>query len=199
LWTACRGDPPTSPPLVIPVYGPCDVQPTYANEIVLNRWPSFPLTYYFYAETFPAEFLADYRSAIFDGIRRWDAMTANELGAVVEVDDADDAQFVISYRATSPVLALARTVHANGQPFLSGGEIWFNPGGLREGEDLVRSGMISRDTFLRVVSPVAAHEMGHLMGIIGHTSRDDALMGLEFHDAPAQVDVNTLIRAYCQP
>lgn len=196
---ACKDNPPTSPPLEIPLYGACDVQPTYANEVALNRWPSFPLTYFFDAETFPTEFIEEYRSAITNGIRRWDEATVNELGAVVEVDDPEDAHFVISYRATSPVLASARTVHANGTPFLAGGEIWFNPTGMREGEDLLREGRISRETFLRVTSHIAAHEMGHLMGIIGHSSRDDVLMGLEFHDAPTQVDVNTLIRAYCRP
>ena len=175
------------------------MEPTYASQVVLNRWPSFPLSYYFHAETFPAEFLEDYRDAISDGIRRWDAMTANELGAVVEVDDPEAAQFVISYRPFSPPLILARTVHANGSPFLAGGEIWFNPTGMQEGEDLVREGRISRDTFLRVVSHVAAHEMGHLMGIVGHSARPDVLMGTEFIDAPTQMDVNTLIRAYCEP
>jgi predicted Zn-dependent protease len=39
--------------------------------------------------------------------------------------------------------------------------------------------------------------MGHLLGIIGHSSRTDVLMGPVFHDAPSIVDVNTLIRAYC--
>jgi hypothetical protein len=196
---ACKGDQPVSPPLEIPIYGACDVQPTYASEVALNRWPSFPLTYYFDAATFPAEFLDDYSSAIADGIRRWDAATANELGAVVEVQVPDDAHFVISYRRFSGPLAAARTVHSNGTPFLAGGEIWFSPAGMKEGEDLVREGTISRQTFHRGISHIAAHEMGHLMGIIGHTTRTDAIMGPEFHDVPTIVDVNTLIRAYCQP
>lgn len=195
----CKNASPTSPPLDIPIYGSCDVEPTYASQVVLNRWPSFPLSYYYRDETFPMEFRDDYRSAILDGIRRWDAMTANELGAVVAVDDPEDAQFVISYSAFSPPLIPARTIHGNGRPFLAGGEILFNPSGMREGEDLLREGRIQRATFLRVVSHIAAHEMGHLMGIIGHSTRPDVLMGTEFIDAPTQMDVNTLIRAYCQP
>jgi predicted Zn-dependent protease len=184
---------------VVPIYGSCDVQPTYASQVRLNRWPSFPLGYYLDATTFPAEFLEEYTSAIEDGIRRWDAATANDLGAVVEVQDPDDAHFVISYRHYAGPVSSARTVHSNGTPFLAGGQIWFNPSGMAEGEDLYREGRISRATFVRVTSSIAAHEMGHLMGIIGHTTRTDAIMGPEFVDAPTVVDVNTLIRAYCQP
>lgn len=181
----------------MPSYGACDVQPSYANEVALNRWPSFPLAYFFYAETFPPEFLEDYRAAIAAGIRRWDEATANELGAVVEVTDREEADFEITYRASSPPLFPARTIHANAIPFLAGGEIQFNPTGMREGEDMVREGTISRETFQRDISGIAAHEMGHLLGIVGHSSRTDVLMGLTFHDAPTVVDVNTLIRAYC--
>ena len=101
LAAACKGDSPTSPPLEIPIYGSCDVLPTYASEVVLNRWPSFPLAYFFYAETFPSEFLEDYRTAIAEGIRRWDEATINDLGAVMEVDDPEEAQFVISYRVVA--------------------------------------------------------------------------------------------------
>jgi hypothetical protein len=88
-------------------------------------------------------------------------------------------------------------VHSTGTPFLAGGVIQFNRLGMQEGEDLFREGSISRETFLRGTSHIAAHEMGHLLGIIGHPSRTDVLMGPEFHDAPTALDVNTLIRAYC--
>lgn len=173
------------------------MQPTYVNEVNLNRWRSFPLAYFFDAASFPAEFLDDYRPSITDGIRRWDEATTNELGAVVEVDSPDDADFVITYGEFGSVPASARTIHTTGTPFLAGGEIQFIRSGMREGEDLVRDGVISRQGFHRGISGIAAHEMGHLMGIIGHSSRTDVLMGPEFHDAPTIADVNTLIRAYC--
>ena len=165
--TACNSGSPGGPDEAVPTYGPCNLPPNYVGEVVLNRWPSFPLTYFFDAASFPAEFLEDYRSAITDGIRRWDEATA-------------------------------RVVHSTGTPFLAGGEIQYNPTGMREGEDLVREGRISRQTFLRGVSGIAAHEMGHLLGIIGHPSQD-VLMGLlSFHDTPTTADVNTLVHAYCR-
>ncbi|MGH7567218.1 MAG: hypothetical protein ACREK2_10350 [Gemmatimonadota bacterium] len=198
-WTAaaCNSGSPVDPGVPIPPYGPCNQTPNYRDQVVLNRWRSFPLAFFFDAASFPSEFLGDYRSAITDGIRRWDAATANELGAVVEVDEREAADFVITYRAFPPALSPARVVHSTGTPFLAGGEIQYSPTGMREGEELVREGRISRQTFLRGVSGIAAHEMGHLLGIIGHPTRDDALMGPTFHDAPAVVDLNTLIHAYC--
>lgn len=198
IWTcaACKGGSPAGPDDEIPIYGACDVQPTYVGEVNLNRWPSFPLAYFFDAASFPAEFLEDYRTAIIDGIGRWDEATANELAAVLEVEDLEAADFVITY-TTFASLAPARAVHSTGTPFLADGEIQYNATGMREGEDLVRDGVISVATFHRGISGIAAHEMGHLLGIIGHSSRTDVLMGPEFHDAPTPTDVNTLIRAYC--
>ena len=180
-----------------PTYGVCNQHPNYTSEVRLNRWRSFPLAYYFDAASFPEEFLEDYRSAIMDGIGRWDAATANELGAVVEVQDRQVADFVITYRPFQPASATARVVHSTGTPFLGGGEIQYNPTGMREGEDLVRGGAISRETFLRGISGIGAHEMGHLLGIIGHPTWTDVLMGPVFHDAPTMADVNTIIQAYC--
>ncbi|MGH7558322.1 MAG: hypothetical protein ACREMD_11215 [Gemmatimonadota bacterium] len=83
-------------------------------------------------------------------------------------------------------------------PFLAGGEIVFNRTYLTEVEDRVREGELDREVFSRGVAGVAAHEMGHLLGIIGHSSQDDVLMGSSFHDAPTVPDVNTLIYAYCR-
>lgn len=193
---ACNSGSPAGTDGAVPIYGACDVEPTYVSEVNLNRWRSFPLAYFFDAASFPPEFLTDYRTAISDGIRRWDEATANELGAVVETDDREAADFVILYLELQ-VGAAARVIHATGTPFLAGGEIQFNPVGMREGEELLRAGTISQETFHRGISSIAAHEMGHLLGIIGHPSRPDALMGPTFHDAPTIVDVNTLVRAYC--
>jgi predicted Zn-dependent protease len=194
---ACKGASPVGPDSEVPIYGACNVQPTYVSEVALNRWPSFPLTYFFDAASFPSEFLEEYESAIAAGIRRWDMATANQLGAVEEVEDRGTADFVITYDEVSTEPAIAFTVHSTGTPFLAGGEIHYVASGMREGEDLLREGRISRQTFLRVISSIAAHEMGHLMGIIGHSSREDVLMGPRLLDAPTTLDLNTLSRAYC--
>lgn len=201
---ACRGGSPAGPdPLPptgdeVPIYGSCGVEPNYVGQVSLNRWRSFPLAYYFDAAAFSVEFLDDYGPAIRDGIGRWDAATENELGAVIEVQDPAAADFVITYRAITPLAATARAFHATGTPFLAGGEIVYNPTGMREGEELARDGGISPEAFRRGISGIAAHEMGHLLGIIGHSTRGDVLMGPEFRDAPTIYDVNTLMHAYCR-
>ncbi len=177
------------------------MRPNYVDQVVLNRWPSFPLVYHFDAATFPAEFREDYRSAIEEGIRRWDEATANELGAVDDVEDADDADFRIIYGNVAAPQVAAQTIHRGGRPFLFGGVIGFNTPFFREGEDLVRDGTLSREGFVRVVANIAAHEMGHLMGIIGHPDGDDTLMGRSSSLAlghPTGADVNTLTHAYCR-
>ncbi len=140
----------------------------------------------------------DYREAITTGIRRWEEATGNGLGAVVQVDDRDRAQFVITFRDVTPSSTFARTFHATGTPFLAGGEIAFNRSYLTEIEGRVRDGELEPEVYARAVAGVAAHEMGHLLGIIGHSTRDDVLMGSSFHDAPTIADVNTLVHAYCR-
>lgn len=124
----------------MPVYGPCGLRPNYVSEVRLNRWPSFPLTYFFDATSFTSDFRTDYRTAIAEGIRRWDEATENELGAVVETDDRDTADFLIFFGIVSGPQVAARTVHSTGTPFLAGGVIGFNAPFMEEGEDLVRRG-----------------------------------------------------------
>jgi hypothetical protein len=160
---ACKSDSPTGPDEAVPIYGACDVQPTYVGEVNLNRWRSFPLTYFFDDASFPAEFLVDYRAAITDGIRRWDEATSNELGAVEEVGDREAADFVILY-LEFPVPAAARVIHSAGTPFLAGGQIQFNPIGMRVGEDFVREGTISRETFHRGISSMRRTRWGICSG-----------------------------------
>ncbi|HEY7531482.1 MAG TPA: hypothetical protein VH681_01715 [Nitrospiraceae bacterium] len=105
---------------------------------------------------------------------------------------------MITYRQFTPVDSPARTFHSTGTPFLAGGEIAYNPSAMSEPEGLVRDGVLSREAFLRGISGIAAHEMGHLLGIIGHPRWTDVLMGPRYYDSPTIADVNTLIEAYCR-
>lgn len=198
MLTACGRGSPLAPDEPVPTFGPCDLQPNYVDEVRLNRWRSFPLAYFFDSASFNEDFVDDYRDAITTGIRRWEDATSNGLGSVVQVTDRNLSQFVITFRDVTPSTTFARTFHATGTPFLAGGEIVFNRTYLTEVEDRVREGELDREVFSRGVAGVAAHEMGHLLGIIGHSSRDDVLMGSSFHDAPTVPDVNTLIYAYCR-
>ncbi len=200
VWTvaACGGGSPGGLDEAIPIFGPCNLQPNYVAEVRLNRWPSFPLAYFFDSASFSHDLVDDYREAVTTGIRRWAEATGNGLGAVVQVDERDQAQFVITFRDVTPSSTFARTFHATGTPFLAGGEIAFNRSHLTEIEGRVRDGELESEVYSRAVAAVAAHEMGHLLGIIGHSTRDDVLMGTSFHEAPTISDVNTLVHAYCR-
>ena len=189
---------PIPPQAPVPIYGLCDQHPNYSNEVILNRWPTFPLSFYFDAASFPAAFLSDYRSETIAGMSSWNQLSGGDLGAITEVENPSRADFMITYKELLPAEALGGTRHSTGTPFLAGGEIAFNKHSMREGETLASEGAISRDRFREVVRGVAAHEMGHLLGIIGHPRWTDVLMGPVFHDAPSAPDINTLSHAYCR-
>lgn len=195
---ACADRSPAGPVSPVAFFGPCFQQPNFIFDVQLNRWRSFPLAYFFDSSSFEPDLIDDYRDAVTSGLHRWAEATGTGLGAVVEVDDRLQAQFVITSRDLSPPEQFARTFHSTGTPFLAGGEIAFKRSDLTEIEDRIRDGEIDADVFFGVVAGVTAHEMGHLLGIIGHSPRDDVLMGTEYHDFPTIADVNTLIHAYCR-
>lgn len=198
IVSACNGNSLAGTDEAVPTYGACNLQPNYISEVRLNRWRSFPLAYFLDSASFSPDLVTVYHEAITTGIRRWEETIGNGLGAVVETDVRDAAQFVITFRAITPSDAAARTFHSTGAPFLAGGEIAFNRSYLTGIEEEIRDGTLRMEVFSRGVAGVAAHEMGHLLGIIGHSTRDDVLMGESFHDAPTIADVNTLIHAYCR-
>lgn len=200
LLASCGGSSPSDPGRGVPVYGPCGLRPNYVDEVLLNRWPAFPLTYFFDSASFTADFREEYRSAIAEGLRRWNVASGSELGSLVEVDDPGSADFQVIFGIVAAPQVPAQTIHRTGTPFLSGGVIGFNAPFMEEGEALVRAGELSREAFVRVVARVAAHEVGHLMGIIGHPDDDDTLMGPSplTLERPTVEDVNTLIHAYCR-
>lgn len=163
----------------------------------LNRWRSFPLAYFFDDAGFSEDLLDSYRGAITTGLHRWSDATGTELGTVVEVANREQANFAITFRHVPSSGTIAQAFHSTGTPFLAVGEIAFNSSELKGIEERVRDGEIDRDVFFDVIAGVTAHEMGHILGIIGHPNRDDVLMGTAYHEAPVIAEVNTLIHAYC--
>lgn len=176
-------------------------RPNYVGQVVLGRWWSFQLTYFFDAATFTADFREEYRTAIAEGIRRWDQATENDLGAVVVVEDRNEADFRIIFGPVAAPEVPAGTTFGSSRPFLDGGVIAFNAPFMEEGERLVRTGQLPLEVFGRVVARLAAHEMGHLLGISGHPDGDDTLMGFSSPvtlERPTTADVNTITHAYCR-
>lgn len=196
---ACNGSSPAGPDQAVPIYGSCNQRPNYIDEVALNRWRSFPLPYFFDSASFSPDFVDLYRDAIGTGIQRWADVTGTALGTIVEVDVREDADLVVIFRDVLPADISARAFHRTGTPFLAGGEIAFNRLDMEAREQRVRDGLLDREIFIFVVTLIAAHEMGHILGIIGHPMRDDVLMGDGLVAFPQPADLNTLIHAYCRP
>lgn len=196
---ACGGA-TTGPGGTVPIYGECGLEPNYVGQVRLKRWQSFPLTYLFWSPAFPSEFVDDYRASIAAGIRRWDEATSDELGAVVEVDRVEDAQVVITYEDFMSKEAYAHVSYAGPSAYLKHAAISFNRSAMGEIEDLVRSGSLDRANFDAGIAGIAAHEMGHVLGIIDHPTDPNSIMGPQFVfvEYPTVDDINTIMDAYCR-
>jgi hypothetical protein len=170
-----------------PILGSCNVEPNYVSQVRLNRWREFPLRYDIIETTFPEENRDDILARVMDGINQWAVSTNDRIGSLVRIRDGDDVDLIIV--AEDLADGSARTIHAGGSPFLFGGRIIF---------DRQTVAMLSRIDG-QILSAVAAHEMGHLLGIIGHPAMEDVLMHAP-HQAPqpTTTDLNTMSHAYCR-
>ncbi|MGH7562812.1 MAG: hypothetical protein ACREK5_00085 [Gemmatimonadota bacterium] len=188
LCASCNGG--TSGPDPIPVPGICNLQPNYVSEVQLNRWRDFPLRYSLIDSTFSNENRDLALNRIIEGIHEWSVSTNARIGSVVQIRNTDEADLVILAENLGPRLQ-ARATHATGTPFLSGGRIIFNQETVVEFSRVDGGGPIAT---------LAAHEMGHHLGIIGHISTQGNLMSTStLAPGPTAADINTLLHAYCRP
>jgi hypothetical protein len=171
-----------------PILGSCNAQPNYVPQVILNRWYDFPLRFVLIESSFPVDDRDEVLERIIEGIHQWSSSTNGRIGSLVEVRDADEADLIIEADDLGTTGA-ARTTHATGTPFLSGGRIAFDRQTVIE---------LSQVEDGRFISALAAHEMGHLLGIIGHPSLQDVLMSAPLQaERPTTADLNTLMHAYC--
>ena len=185
---ACGGGP--SGPDGAPILGPCDGTPNYVSQVTLNRWRRFPLRLHVMEATFPEANRERALARIRAGLALWAEATGGRIGTLVETSRPEDADLVVLVEDLQG-FAAARTTHEGGRPFLSGGRIVFDRQVVIEGAAFENPALLAA---------LAAHEMGHLLGIIGHPfAPEDALMHSPFGSlTPTPADVNTLNRAYCR-
>lgn len=172
-----------------PILGSCNVEPNYISQVRLNRWRDFPLRYFVAESLFPAENRDQTLPQIVDGVNRWGVSTNGRIGSLTRISSPDGADFIVVAEVLGAAGA-ARTTHTTGTPFLSGGRIGFDR------QTLIALSRVEDTEFLPAL---AAHEMGHLLGIIGHPVMPGVLMTSPLQALePTMADVNTMMHAYCR-
>jgi hypothetical protein len=187
IAVACDGGPTSSPVLEPgPILGECLVEPHYVGQTPLNRWRNFPLRYLVLEDGFPVEDRARILALILDGVGLWAEGTGGRIGTVIPARDDATADLVLEARALEE--AAAFTTHATSTPYLARARIVFDRAtvvGLAEAQDGA------------LLSALAAHEMGHVLGIIGHPQQENTLMYGLGALRPTAADLNTMSHAYC--
>lgn len=183
----CSGGGPSNPTPPISYPGVCNLKPNFILQVRLNRWRNFPLHYLIIETGFPTDKREWLQQYIINGVSSWATESNGTIGSIIPVSHVNEADFLILAENLENIGA--HTTHSTGTPFLRDGRIVFNIGTLERLYD-------SDDSIL--LSALAAHEMGHLLGIIGHSSEPNTLMRIPLQaPKPTPTDINTLSHAYC--
>jgi hypothetical protein len=183
--------------------------PTQATGGVRYRW-AFGREIAVYADTTGAPAGYDLRSAVAQAAGDWNAATAYGDFTLRRVDDARAADVIFHFSGTPRLVVVGSCAPSGGGsgvtvlcneppvapvlPFVEGGtghvkvDVAVDP--LRASEaQLQVAGLTRAEHFLSLV----VHEMGHVVGIGGHSSSDaDVMNSLPHVTAPSAGDVRTL-------
>jgi hypothetical protein len=163
--------------------------PNYAVEAGIfqsPRWEHFPVTIYIDSSTVENSLeMSELRT----GLSEWSDATNGVLG-VRFVDNSKDGQVMVKM--------VDRIPGANGRTRFP----WTDHGVARLATvEIVHARFSHGDVGVktRTVQRDAAHEMGHVLGIMRHTTKPGTMM---FHnaatDVPSRLDINTIRTKYCQ-
>lgn len=159
--------------------------PNYTKSVELLRWPLFPLRVFFKRDS---NYSAARRALAIEGFNRWVAATGND-GFTYNVVSSE----------------AAANVSVNFYDFNGGaGDVlgttvvsYYEQSGTIESADISLGITGDRNNDLLT----ATHEMGHCLGIYGHSPNDSDLMYFQGNEAAGgaitPLDLNTVLTAYC--
>jgi hypothetical protein len=165
--------------------------PNYAGEVGIfqsARWERFPLAIWIDSSTVEN---SEEMSELQAGLSKWSDATGGVLG-VTFVEKLDSAQILINMVDKLPG-ANGRTRFVfteHGVARLASIEIVHAHWAAAAPAVQIKSRTVQQD---------AAHEMGHALGIVGHTTQPETIMfRIPMTDAPSPLDVNTIKTKYCE-
>jgi hypothetical protein len=165
--------------------------PNYAAEVGVfesERWERFPITVWIDPSTVHG---AEEMSGLRAGLSSWSKATGGVLG-VSFLQAAQDAQ--IDVRVVDMLDGANGMTHhivVDHHGFLRSATI-----------EIVRPrwvGASYAEYKSSIISRLAAHEMGHVLGIVSHTETPGTMMlPVSATDSPTPMDVNTIKAKYCE-
>lgn len=156
--------------------------PNYATEVNLKRWVSLPIRVYFQTSTDTGG--VNIENETRQGFDMWESDLGQNLWT--EVSTADSANLVVRVQSSAPQSTLAETT------------IYFF-----QGQSTINRAEMVIYTWPSLPTTgykgTGAHEMGHALGINGHSSSSADIMYFSGNatDLLTLKDLNTLRTAYC--
>ena len=159
--------------------------PNYVNSVRLLHWPSFPLRVFFKRDS---NYSAARQALAVKGFNRWVAATGNDGFTYNLVSSAAAANITVNFYDFR-----GGAGDTLGSTLVS----FYDESDTIEKADI--SIGITKDNTNDLLT--ATHEMGHALGIYGHSPNRSDLMFFEGNEADGGVitplDLNTVLTAYC--
>lgn len=177
----------------------CGASPSFTAETELKRWERLPIDVYVDLESLPEANRTAYMAGIARGVGLWGEATAGRIDAFRLNDD----------RPESPV-HLSIVDGKLKDDALGGTELRFASNRIVGATvQIARSEREGTAFLVHDVASTTAHEMGHVLGIVGHSSHPEDKMSTsgnlnretEARDPSALLtarDINTVAEAYCR-
>lgn len=191
-----HGDPSHFHPEIL---ASCGASPSFTAETELKRWERLPIDVYVDLDSLPEENRTAYMAGIERGVGLWAEATTGRIDAFRLNDDLPE----------SPV-HLSVVEEKLEDDALGGTELRFASNRIIGARvQIVRSDREGTAFLVHDVASTTAHEMGHVLGIVGHSSHPEDKMSTsgnlnyetEARDPSALLtprDINTVAEAYCR-